>query len=87
MSEREKPIVVNRMRNGRLVPAYRVRPCRAGGRHQVGWCLALCTPVNGRGLCGRQAPHALHGRTYLAMKESEERGRAPLEDTTVDASG
>jgi len=51
----------------RFVPTTRVRPCRAGGRHQVGWCFRMCTPVDGKGLCGRQAPHALQGRWRIAI--------------------
>jgi hypothetical protein len=86
MSEGPTNTAVNRVRNGRIVPSQRVRMCRAGGRHQVGWCLALCQPTNGRGLCGRQAPHAVHGRTYFAMKESEERGRQPLEQQSTAES-
>ena len=87
MSEQTARIIVNKVRNGRMVPTHRVRKCRAGGRHQVGWCLALCQPINGRGLCGRQAPHAVHGRTYFAMKASEERERKPIEyDPTETAS-
>ena len=86
MSERLSNIVVNRMRKGKLVPMHRVRMCRAGGRYQVGWCLSLCKPQKGRGLCGRQAPHAVHGRTYFAMKESEERGRAPLGSSETTAN-
>ena len=39
-------------------PPYRVLPCRAGGRSLVGWCYMMCEPINGHGLCGRQAPHA-----------------------------
>lgn len=85
MSERKKHNVVNRMRKGRPVPFQRVRHCRAGGRHQVGWCFAMCTPIDGRGLCGRQAPHAQHGHTYYAMKASEERGRATVEGGASDS--
>jgi hypothetical protein len=35
--------------------------------HQVGWCKGMCTPVAGVGHCGRPAPHALVGRTQLAI--------------------
>jgi hypothetical protein len=35
--------------------------------HQVGWCKGLCTPTAGVGYCGRPAPHALIGRTQLAI--------------------
>ena len=49
----EKPV----KRNAKP-PPYTVLHCRAGGRYQVGWCYMMCEPVDGRGLCGRQAPHA-----------------------------
>jgi hypothetical protein len=35
--------------------------------HQVSWCRGLCTPVDGHGLCGRIAPHAMIGRTQAAI--------------------
>jgi len=35
--------------------------------HQVGWCKGMCAPVAGMGHCGRPAPHALVGRTQLAI--------------------
>ena len=42
-------------------------------RNQVGWCRGLCRPLRGRGMCGRLAPHALRGRTQLAIAKYEER--------------
>ncbi len=53
-------------RKGRL-PKYTVLHCRAGGRHQVGWCFRMCQPKNGRGLCGRVAPHSLRSRAGVAI--------------------
>jgi hypothetical protein len=58
----------------------KVRVIRRSGtnRNQVGcpltknrsaWCYRLCPPVNGRGACGRIAPHALRGRTDLAIEK------------------
>jgi hypothetical protein len=53
-------------------------------RHQVGcpltrnrsaWCYRLCAPEDGRGLCGRIAPHALRGRTDLAIESYQKRRR------------
>jgi hypothetical protein len=44
--------------------------------HQVGWCKGLCTPVAGVGHCGRPAPHALVGRTQLAI--AAQRRPAPV---------
>ncbi len=36
-------------------------------RGRAGWCRALCTPIDGYGLCGRIAPHTLRGRTQTAI--------------------
>lgn len=49
--------------------------------HQVGWCRGLCTPLEGVGPCGRLAPHALVGRTQLAIAHYEGRG---LREPTAD---
>jgi len=35
--------------------------------HQVSWCRGLCEPIEGQGVCGRQAPHAMVGRTQAAI--------------------
>ena len=48
------------------VPEYRTVSCPFNG-HQVGWCRALCTPVAGRGSCGRVAGHAIVGRTQAIL--------------------
>jgi hypothetical protein len=60
-------------------PPYTVLHCRAGGRHQVGWCYMMCEPVDGRGLCGRQAPHASVDtptrRAIRAYKARQKRSR------------
>jgi hypothetical protein len=32
--------------------------------------MRLCEPVGGLGLCGRVAPHALRGRTQMAIARS-----------------
>lgn len=58
MSERARRAVLRPVTRNATPPPYRVLHCRAGGRHQVGWCYMMCEPVDGRGLCGRQAPHA-----------------------------
>jgi hypothetical protein len=36
--------------------------------YQVSWCMGLCEPVEGDGLCGRPAPHLLVGRTQAAIE-------------------
>ena len=48
------------------VPAYRSLTCPYNGR-QVSFCRGLCAPVAGVGACGRLAPHAMRGRTQLAI--------------------
>lgn len=37
-------------------------------KSRTNWCYALCTPVEGKGECGRVAPHALTGRTDGAIR-------------------
>ena len=46
--------------------AFTVILCPLNG-HQVSWCRGLCTPVDGLGVCGRLAPHAMVGRTQAAI--------------------
>jgi hypothetical protein len=50
----------------KVVHTATVVTCPFNG-HQVGWCRALCTPLAGVGTCGRPAPHAIMGRTQLAI--------------------
>ncbi len=59
----------------RNLPLYTVLPCRAAGRHQVGWCFRMCKPVDGIGLCGRLAPHSIKGQAIQAMEQYYERQR------------
>lgn len=63
--------------------AYTVLRCRAGGRHHVGWCYMMCKPVDGKGLCGRQAPHAVdntHRKAIRAFNERRAREAAERRD-------
>lgn len=53
----------------RPLPVYRSLPCPYNGR-QVSFCRGLCVPSAGLGACGRLAPHALRGRTQLAIARS-----------------
>ncbi len=46
--------------------SHTVLRCPYNG-HQVSFCRQLCRPVSGRGICGRQAPHAMIGRTQAAI--------------------
>lgn len=50
----------------RALPTYRTLTCPYNGR-QVSFCRGLCAPVAGVGACGRLAPHAMLGRTQLAI--------------------
>lgn len=34
---------------------------------RVPWCYRICTPINGKGTCGREAPHRLKGRVQRAI--------------------
>lgn len=44
----------------------RVRGCIMT-RSRTPWCYGLCTPIHGRGHCGRLAPHGMLGRTQQAI--------------------
>lgn len=44
--------------------------------HQASWCRGLCRPLDGRGICGRLAPHAMLDRTQLAILRYKERQAA-----------
>jgi hypothetical protein len=61
------------------VVRVKVRVSRPGGltrkawgcpltKHRSAWCYRMCEPVDGLGACGRIAPHALRGRTDLAIE-------------------
>lgn len=52
--------------NLQRLPAYRSLRCPYNGR-QVSFCRGLCAPIAGVGACGRLAPHAMLGRTQLAI--------------------
>jgi hypothetical protein len=62
---------LERRRRNRRMPKYTVLKCRAGGRHQVGWCFRMCKPVQGFGLCGRVAPHGFKGHLRQFMERQE----------------
>ena len=51
---------------------FRVIRCPANGL-QVSWCRGLCQPMDGIGMCGRRAPHALIDRTQRAIAAFESR--------------
>jgi len=36
-------------------------------KNRSSWCNAFCEPHDGRGACGRIAPHAIRGRTQRAI--------------------
>jgi hypothetical protein len=58
--------------------AERLRGCPLT-RNQSNWCFAICSPVDGKGTCGRAAPHAVLGRTQLAIlkhRAAQEREQA-----------
>jgi hypothetical protein len=52
-------------------PPYRTLRCPMVG-HQATWCRFLCKPINGIGLCGRTAPHALRSRFQRAIQKYKE---------------
>lgn len=55
-----------RNRSGHRLPEYRTLACPRYG-HRITWCRQLCTPIAGKGDCGRLAPHAMLGRTQAAI--------------------
>lgn len=48
------------------MPEYTVLGCPLTKSNAL-WCHALCTPKDGKGMCGRVAPHALIGSTGEAI--------------------
>ncbi|HKJ03472.1 MAG TPA: hypothetical protein VJ997_13485 [Longimicrobiales bacterium] len=56
--------VVRRTRT--RVPEYTSLGCPLT-KSRTSWCHGVCAPVDGRGVCGRLAPHALIGRTQEAI--------------------
>lgn len=50
----------------RRVPEYTTRGCPLT-KSRTAWCHGVCSPVEGLGVCGRIAPHALLGRTQKAI--------------------
>jgi len=68
-----------------LRPSGRPIPARANSyigcpmvRGKATWCRGLCSPVKGRGTCGRQAPHAMRSQIQRAIaryKAQQERRR------------
>ncbi len=57
-------------RRNRGLPEYRILTCPLNG-HQVSFCRGLCQPLDGHGVCGRLAPHAMVGRTQAAIAAYE----------------
>jgi hypothetical protein len=54
------------------LPPYITLRCVVAG-HQVTWCKGLCEPLNGRGACGRLAPHSLKSTHQLAIAAFKQR--------------
>jgi len=68
-----------RPRNERRRTSIKERPfstlsCPLNG-HQVSGCRQLCVPIAEHGVCGRLAPHAMKGRTQLAIAAYNARSR------------
>ena len=69
-------MLLRKIRTRRPVPPYRTLPCPMVG-HQASWCRGLCRPVQGHGVCGRPAPHAMIGRTQVAIARYQARQASP----------
>ncbi len=56
-------------------PQYTYRGCPLTNNRSA-WCFRLCAPDEaGTGRCGRSAPHALKGRTQLAIESHNQKKR------------
>ncbi len=54
-------------------PQYTCRGCPLTNNLSP-WCFRLCVPdAEGRGRCGRLAPHTLKGKTQLAIEAHNKR--------------
>ena len=42
-------------------------------RYRSTWCMGLCEPVKGMGLCGELAPHSMLGKTQKAIRRFKKR--------------
>ena len=45
-------------------------------KNRSSWCFDICTPVEGKGPCGRMAPQLIVGRTRRAIMNFEMKKRA-----------
>jgi len=50
----------------RAIREYTVLRCPMVG-HQASWCRQLCTPTDGKGLCGRPATHHMKDKYQIAI--------------------
>lgn len=60
--------------NRRKMSEFNMLGCPLTG-NRTPWCFNLCTPKNGKGHCGRYAPHAIKGRTQLAIEAHNRKKR------------
>ncbi len=59
--------VVKKKRKRKSLPEYTYRGCPLT-HNSTPWCFRLCAPsAEGKGRCGRIAPHTLKGKTELAI--------------------
>jgi len=75
----EEPNMANRRvvrRNHRRVLEYTTLGCPLT-KSRTAWCFGICVPVEGIGVCGRIAPHALMGRTQEAILRHKLRSATP----------
>jgi len=77
-------IRVRRVRTRRSVHSKNQR-CPAA-RYRTVWCYGGCHPVEGMGLCGRVAPHAIRGRTQQAIDaaQANEETRCEFDPTELE---
>ena len=76
MKQRRSSLLGPKRRKG-PPPEFRVLRCPEVG-HQASWCHMLCEPVDGKGTCGRAAPHIMTDRTQRAIKKYIKRTRGEV---------
>jgi hypothetical protein len=61
-------LTLHKTKPKRSIPPYVSLGCPMA-KGVVSLCRGLCVPIDGKGTCGRLAPHALVGRTQRAILE------------------
>ncbi len=76
--EKSNPIKTRKPRK-RPVKEYTVLRCPMVG-NQASWCRQLCTPTQGKGLCGRTATHYMKDKFQIAIARHKKNRLAASEE-------